>query len=44
VLEAIEREKIDGIWLAPVMANDILNLPADGLPDVSSLRWCIAGG
>ncbi|MFT4159284.1 AMP-binding protein [Shinella sp.] len=44
VLEAIERERIDGIWLAPVMANDILNLPAEGLPDVSSLRWCIAGG
>lgn len=44
VLEAIERERIDGIWLAPVMANDILNLPAEGLPDVTSLRWCIAGG
>ncbi|MGB3811638.1 MAG: AMP-binding protein [Shinella sp.] len=44
VLETIERERIDGIWLAPVMANDILNLPAEGLPDVSSLRWCIAGG
>jgi fatty-acyl-CoA synthase len=44
VLEAIEREKIDGVWLAPVMANDILNLPAEGMPDVSSLRWCIAGG
>jgi len=44
VLETIERERIDGIWLAPVMANDILNLPAEDLPDVSSLRWCIAGG
>jgi acyl-CoA synthetase (AMP-forming)/AMP-acid ligase II len=44
VLETIEREKTDGIWLAPVMANEILNLPAQGLPDVSSLRWCIAGG
>lgn len=44
VLETIERERIDGIWLAPVMANDILNLPAESLPDVSSLRWCIAGG
>lgn len=44
VLETIEREKIDGIWLAPVMANDILNLPAEDLPDVSSLRWCVAGG
>lgn len=44
VLEAIAREKVDGVWLAPVMANDILNLPAEDLPDVSSLRWCIAGG
>lgn len=44
VLAAIEREHVDGIWLAPVMVNDILNLPADQVPDVSSLRWCIAGG
>lgn len=44
VLRQIEAERIDGIWLAPVMANDILALPAEGLPDVSSLRWCIAGG
>jgi len=44
VLEAIEHEKIEGVWLAPVMANDILGLPEDGLPDASSLRWCIAGG
>ena len=44
VLETIAREKTDGVWLAPVMANDILNLPAEGLPDVASLRWCIAGG
>ncbi|MHB0953477.1 MAG: AMP-binding protein [Allorhizobium sp.] len=44
VLETIEREGVDGIWLAPVMANDILNLPAEGLPDISSLRWCVAGG
>jgi len=44
VLQAIERENIEGVWLAPVMANDILSLPEDGLPDVSSLRWCIAGG
>lgn len=44
VLEAVAREKIEGVWLAPVMANDILALPEDGLPDTSSLRWCIAGG
>lgn len=44
VLEAVAREKIEGAWLAPVMANDILALPEGGLPDTSSLRWCIAGG
>ena len=44
VLKAIEREKIEGVWLAPVMANDILALPEEGLPDASTLRWCIAGG
>lgn len=44
VLKTIERERIDGIWLAPVMVNDILSLPAENMPDVSTLRWCIAGG
>jgi fatty-acyl-CoA synthase len=44
VLEAIEREKIDCVWLAPVIVNDILSLLADDMPDVSSLRWCLAGG
>lgn len=44
VLETIARERIDGIWLAPVMTNDILALPAAGLPKPVSLRWCIAGG
>ncbi len=44
VMAAIARERIDGIWLAPVMANGVLALPAEGLPDLSSLRWCIAGG
>ncbi|MDO9524099.1 MAG: AMP-binding protein [Gemmobacter sp.] len=44
VLQAIARENIEGIWLAPVMINDILALPDGDGPDVSSLRWCIAGG
>lgn len=44
VLETIERERIDGIWLAPVMVSDILNLQMETAPDVSSLRWCLAGG
>ena len=44
VLATIARENINGIWLAPVMVNDVLALPRDQFPDVSSLRWCIAGG
>lgn len=44
VLQAIARENIDGLWLAPVMINDILALDTADNPDVSSLRWCIAGG
>lgn len=44
VLSAIAAERIDGIWLAPVMVNDLLAVPEAEVPDVSSLRWCIAGG
>ncbi|MBO0128511.1 AMP-binding protein [Agrobacterium sp. OT33] len=44
VLETIARERIDGIWLAPVMTNDILALPDADLGQCDSLRWCIAGG
>ncbi|MGV1768439.1 AMP-binding protein [Rhizobium rhizogenes] len=44
VLETISRERIDGIWLAPVMTSDILTLADENLPNCSSLRWCIAGG
>jgi acyl-CoA synthetase (AMP-forming)/AMP-acid ligase II len=44
VLEKIVSERIDGIWLAPVMTNDILALPMEGLPQPVSLRWCIGGG
>ena len=44
ILQNISREKVDGVWLPPVMVNDILALPEDAVPDLSSLRWCIAGG
>ncbi|GAJ96712.1 AMP-binding protein [Agrobacterium rhizogenes] len=44
LLETIAHERIDGIWLAPVMTSDILALPDENLPNRSSLRWCIAGG
>lgn len=44
VVETIARERITGIWLAPVMTSGILALARDDLPDLTSLRWCIAGG
>ncbi|ATN37411.1 acyl-CoA synthetase (plasmid) [Rhizobium sp. ACO-34A] len=44
VLEGIARERINGVWLAPVMSNDILALPKVKETDHASLRWCIAGG
>ena len=43
-LAAIRDERITGAWFAPVMTNMILNHPARGEYDVSSLRWCIGGG
>ncbi len=44
VVETIARERISGIWLAPVMTSAILALERDSLPDLATLRWCIAGG
>ncbi|MGD9861887.1 MAG: AMP-binding protein [Pseudodonghicola sp.] len=44
VVETIAAEKITGIWLAPVMTSGLLGLARDSLPDLSSLKWCIAGG
>ncbi|MFK3780097.1 AMP-binding protein [Agrobacterium sp. NPDC089420] len=44
VLETIVLRRVDGIWLAPVMTNDILALPVEGLPTMDTLRWCIGGG
>jgi len=44
VLACIERDRATGIWMAPVMTNGILNHPERGRRDVSSLRWCVAGG
>lgn len=44
VVELIAREKITGIWLAPVMTSGILELDKTTLPDLHSLQWCIAGG
>jgi fatty-acyl-CoA synthase len=44
VLEAIEAERIEGVWLAPVMTGAVLAEAARTRRDVSSLRWVIAGG
>jgi fatty-acyl-CoA synthase len=44
VLKAIEAEKLDGAWLAPVMTTQLLSCPERDKYDVSSLRWAIGGG
>ncbi len=44
VLETIQREGIIGAWLPPVMTNAILALPDTANYDVSTFKWCIAGG
>jgi fatty-acyl-CoA synthase len=43
-LAAIERDRLDGAWLAPVMTTALLACPTRDRHDVSSLRWAIGGG
>jgi fatty-acyl-CoA synthase len=43
-LAAIEAEKLNAAWFAPVMTTAILTCPARDRYDVSSLRWTIGGG
>ena len=43
-LAAIEADRLDGAWLAPVMTTSILTCPDRDRYDVSSLRWAIGGG
>ena len=43
-MESIERHRLTSAWMAPVMVGRILALPDVGRYDVSSFRWCIAGG
>jgi fatty-acyl-CoA synthase len=43
-LAAIESEKLNAAWFAPVMTTAILTCPARNRYDVSSLRWAIGGG
>jgi fatty-acyl-CoA synthase len=44
VMSTIEAEQINGIWLAPIMTNDILALKNIACFNSSSLRWCVGGG
>ncbi len=43
-LELIERERITGGWMAPVMLNRCLSHPDRAGHDLSSLRWLVGGG
>src|SRR3954452_16572524 len=43
-LAAIEAEKLNAAWFAPVMTTAILTCPTRDRYDVSSLRWAIGGG
>ncbi|OKO82706.1 AMP-binding protein [Bradyrhizobium sp. NAS96.2] len=43
-LAAIEREKLNAAWFAPVMTTALLTCPNRERYDVSSLGWAIGGG
>jgi fatty-acyl-CoA synthase len=43
-LAAIEAEKLNAAWFAPVMTTAILSCPNRDRYDVSSFRWAIGGG
>jgi fatty-acyl-CoA synthase len=43
-LAAIEAEKLNAAWFAPVMTTAILTCPTRDRYDVSSLQWAIGGG
>jgi fatty-acyl-CoA synthase len=43
-LAAIEAEKLNAAWFAPVMTTALLTCPSRHRYDVSSLRWAIGGG
>ena len=43
-LGAIERHRLTGGWMAPVMLSRILALEDSTRFDLSSFRWCVAGG
>jgi fatty-acyl-CoA synthase len=43
-LAAIENEKLNAAWFAPVMTTALLTCPERERYDVSSLKWAIGGG
>jgi len=43
-LAAIDAEKLNAAWFAPVMTTALLACPTRHRYDVSSLRWAIGGG
>jgi fatty-acyl-CoA synthase len=43
-LAAIQAEKLNAAWFAPVMTTALLTCPARDRYDVSSLKWAIGGG
>jgi fatty-acyl-CoA synthase len=43
-LAAIEADRLNAAWFAPVMTTAILTCPTRDRYDVSSLRWAIGGG
>jgi fatty-acyl-CoA synthase len=43
-LAAIETDRLNAAWLAPVMTTSLLTCPDRERHDVSSLRWAIGGG
>lgn len=44
ILAAIERERLTCAWMAPVMIGLVLACEKRDRYDVSSFKWCIAGG
>lgn len=44
VMATIDRDGIEGVWLAPVMTAALLGCSPARSYDLSSLRWVIAGG
>ncbi len=43
-LALIDREKLNGAWLAPVMTTGLLTCPDAGQHDLTSLEWVVGGG